>query len=127
MRKNNQTTWINLENSYFEGSQLRENGSCQQWQEVTKESTWKGSDLSWSFEGSGPSSSKGDSTFKGTGSVFLLLRVLAIYEGTGSVYNAYKLVRITVDDETGKQIFFYMNLSPAEADQLKDYRLTLWD
>lgn len=65
--------------------------------------------------------------FKGTSSVFLLLRVLALYEGTGSVYSAYKLVRITVDDETGKQIFFYMNLSPAEADQLKDYRLTLWD
>lgn len=65
--------------------------------------------------------------FKGTSSVFLLLRVLALYEGTGSVYSTYKLVRITVDDETGKQIFFYMNLSPAEADQLKDYRLTLWD
>lgn len=38
MRKNNQTTWINLENPYFEGSQLRENRSCQQWQEVKKKS-----------------------------------------------------------------------------------------
>ena len=89
MRKNNQTTWINLENSYFEGSQLRENGSCQQWQEVKEESTWKGSDLSWSFEGSGPSSSKGDSLF------FLHSHFLDIRFKCAHTYWLFLLVRNT--------------------------------
>ena len=65
--------------------------------------------------------------FKGTASVFFLMRNNSpdgIFKDDG---NAFRLVKIAVDEETGKQILFIMNLSRAEALQLMDNRLTLWE
>ena len=63
--------------------------------------------------------------FNGTGSIFLLLRNLNPVEYLKDI-NAYRLVRISIDEE-GKQIFSIMNLSWAEANQLQRNRLTLWE
>ena len=65
--------------------------------------------------------------FKGTSGVFFLMRNNSpdqIFKDDG---NAFRLVKITVDEETGKQIIFIMNLSRAEAAQLMHNRLTLWE
>ena len=63
--------------------------------------------------------------FKGTSSVFFLLRNNAP-EDHLSDRNAYKLVMVTMDED-GKQVFYVMNLSRVEGEQLRQNRLTLWD
>lgn len=64
---------------------------------------------------------------KGTDSVFFLLRNMNPFEWLNDTGNAFRLIKISVDEETGKQIFSIMNLSGAEAAQLMRNRLTLWE
>lgn len=64
--------------------------------------------------------------FYGKNCVFFLMR----NHNPGEFFKdglAFRLVKITVAEETGKQIIFIMNLSRAEAAQLMHNRLTLWE
>lgn len=63
--------------------------------------------------------------FYGTSSIYFLLRNINPADFLAD-RNAYKLVKVTVDEE-GKQICYVMNLSRAEGEQLRDNRLTWWD
>ena len=65
--------------------------------------------------------------FNGASSVFFLLRDMDPCEYLNDTGNAFQLVKIAVDKETGKQILFIMNLSRAEAALLMNNRLTLWE
>lgn len=65
--------------------------------------------------------------FKGTESVFFLLRSMNPFEYLNDTGNAFRLVKVSIDEETGKQIFFIMNLCRAEAAQLMRNKLTLWE
>lgn len=65
-----------------------------------------------------------EKVFKGTYSVFFLLRNLVPF--AHCIDNRFKLLKISIDEE-GKQSFFVMNLSTAEAGQLIKNRLNLWD
>ena len=62
--------------------------------------------------------------FKGTYSVFFLLRNLAPLDQYVNI--RFKLLKVSIDED-GKQVFFVMNLSAAEASQLCKNRLNLWD
>ena len=63
--------------------------------------------------------------FKGTGSVFFLLhQFYAPFDR--DIESRYKLVKVTYGEDD-KMVFYAMNLSAAEFDQLKKNRLTLWD
>ena len=64
--------------------------------------------------------------FYGTNCVFFLMR----NHNPGEFLKeglAFRLVKITVDEGTGKQIIFIMNLSRAEAEQLMKNRLALFE
>ena len=63
--------------------------------------------------------------FYGNGSIFFFLRNMDVSGWLKDDYVAFRLVRVSIDDETGKQIFSIMNLSRAEANQLQRNRLTL--
>ena len=63
--------------------------------------------------------------FKGTSSVYFLLHEYVVPLGR-DIESRYKLVKIT-NDEDEKLVFYYMNISAAECDQLQQNRLTLWD
>lgn len=63
--------------------------------------------------------------FYGATSVFFLLKNINPADFLMD-HNSYKLVKITMDED-GKQIFYVMNLSRAEGEQLRQSRLTIWD
>lgn len=65
--------------------------------------------------------------FTGTGSVFMLLHTMDPADFLLETGHAFRLVKVSIDEETGKQIFSIMNLSRAEAEQLRRNRLTLWE
>ena len=65
--------------------------------------------------------------FCGNGSVFFLLRDMYPDEYLADTGISFRLVRVSIDEETGKQTFSIMNLSRAEAEQLRRNRLTLWE
>ena len=65
--------------------------------------------------------------FKGTSSVYFLLRDMNPMEFMNDTGKSFKLVRISIDEETGKSSFSIMDLFQAEAVQLMRSRVTLWD
>lgn len=65
--------------------------------------------------------------FLGTGSIFFLLRSMNPNEYLKDTGTAYRLVKVSIDEETGKQCFYTMFLSGAEAVQIMQNRLTLWE
>ena len=64
--------------------------------------------------------------FKGTSSVYFLLHEYIVPLMGRDIESRYKLVKVT-NDEDGKMVFYSMNISAAECDQLQQNRLTLWD
>ena len=64
--------------------------------------------------------------FKGTESLFFLLRNMNPVAFTENRGTAYKLVKIT-SDEAGKQIILAMDLSQVEGVQLRRSRLSMWE
>lgn len=64
--------------------------------------------------------------FYGTSSVFFLLRSLDVSGWTKDDYIAFRLVKISID-ENDKQRFFIMDLSRAEGAQLIRNRATIWE
>ena len=68
--------------------------------------------------------------FMGTGAVFFLLRNMYpighLRDLMDEIENRYRLVKVVMDEE-GKQKFFVMYLSRAEADQLMRNRFTIWE
>lgn len=62
--------------------------------------------------------------FKGTSSLFFLLRSLSPYDFMSS--HQFKLVKASYDEDM-KMVFYVMTLSGAEAEQLRRNRLTLWE
>ena len=65
--------------------------------------------------------------FKGTSGVFFLLRDMNPLEFLNDTGRAFQLVKISIDEETGKHVFSVMDLCRAEAAQLMRNRVTLWD
>lgn len=62
--------------------------------------------------------------FNGTESVFFLLRNNHP-ENLFAERNAYKLVRVTTDED-GKQVFYMVDLSRAEGEQIRQNAFELW-
>lgn len=64
--------------------------------------------------------------FKGTSSVYFLLRNMNPVEYYRKPGTAFRLVKVS-NDEDGKQDFSAMDLSVAEGQQMEINQLTLWD
>ena len=64
--------------------------------------------------------------FYGTSSIFILLRNLDVTEWLKDDYIAFRLVKISIDEDE-KQRFYIMNLSKAEGAQLIRNRKTIWE
>lgn len=64
--------------------------------------------------------------FKGTGSVYFMLDKFTAPMARYDTKTRYLLVKIA-NDEDERLMFYAMNLSEAECNQLKQNRLTLWD
>lgn len=64
--------------------------------------------------------------FYGVTSVFFLLRNMNPLEYLNDTETAFRLVKITTDED-GKQKFYSINLFRAEAAQLMQSRITLWE
>ena len=67
-----------------------------------------------------------EKVFKGTGSVFFLLRNMNPVEFLKKSGISFRLVKVSMDED-GKQAFSVMDLSEAEGHQLVMNQLTLWD
>ena len=67
-----------------------------------------------------------EKVFKGTYSVFFLLRNMNPVEYLKTPGTAFRLVKVSMDED-GKQAFSVMDLSAAEGHQLTLNQLTLWD
>lgn len=65
--------------------------------------------------------------FCGTRSIFFLMRSMDPQDYLSETGDMFRLVRICMDEETGKQVFYTVKISRAEAALLMRNHLTLWE